>query len=127
LSQLYPNIITLRWELKLYEWWNQPPTFPLGEASQTTQILYLDAESPWILDKAENTKYEWVFNGYDVKRSSLAVPPNGVVVFEVSLLSGTWIFGGGTVDIEIEGGDYSILCPFLQFEASELIHKGPPL
>jgi hypothetical protein len=98
---LYPNIITLRWELKLYEWWNQPPTFPLGEASQTTQILYLDAESPWILDKAENTKYEWVFNGYDVKRSSLAVPPNGVVVFEVSLLSGTWIFGGGTVDIEI--------------------------
>jgi hypothetical protein len=114
-------------KLQLFEWWNQPPTSPLSEASQTTQILDFEAEGPAAGGRAQNTKYAWVFNGYDVKYSSLAVPPNGVVVFEVILLSRTSLIGAGAVDIEIEGGDYSILCPFLQFEASELIHKGPPL
>jgi hypothetical protein len=114
-------------ELRIFEWWNQPPTSPLTENGQSALIVDLDVKGPAAGGGAQNTKYKWVFKGYDVKKySSFIVPPNGLVVFEVTLDSGGEI-NGGLVDISIEGGDYSVLCPFLQFEVREAVRKGPPL
>jgi hypothetical protein len=114
-------------DLRIFEWWNQPPTSPLTEDSQGATIVDLDVHGPAILGRAQNTKYAVVFNGYDVKKySSFIVPPNGLVVFEVALTSLGYV-NGGLVEITIEGGDYSVLCPFLQFQVSEVVRKGPPI
>jgi hypothetical protein len=69
---------------------------------------------------------EWVINkSYNVKYSSLEVPPKGVVLFEVGLDTWTELSdGSGACDAAV---DSSIMCPFLQFESTEMIQKGPPL
>jgi len=118
--------------LNIYEWWNQPPTL-LSDPAHLVLIftIEIDGGLSWLTGKAQEEAFEWVFNGYDVKGSSLLVPPKGVVVFEVVLL--TYIgflypFSAFcTADIKIEGSESSVICPFLQFQATEVIQSGPPL
>jgi len=117
-------------ELRLLELWNQPATQPLWEQdNQWTGILSVHVEGPRTpLGRIQEDEYEWVFNGYDVKYSSLAVPPKGVVLFEVSLAWGAFIVGGPcTASVTIEGHGSALLCPFVKFEVREVIQSGPPL
>jgi hypothetical protein len=111
--------------LHLYEWWNQPPTM----LTAPREIIFdMEVDGGFALGGPGTNAFTWVFNGYDVKFTSLVVPPKGVVVFEVTL--DTWIgFCGDpcTADIKIDGSDSSVLCPFVQFEVREAISKGPPL
>jgi hypothetical protein len=110
-------------ELRVYELWESAPPSPL---TQITHILDLDVEGglPPIIGKG-HSKYEWVFNGYDlVEQSSFVVPPKGVVLFEMGLFSVAGIWGPGSVDIVIDGGDSSVLCPLLQIEVREVVSRG---
>jgi hypothetical protein len=113
--------------LDLIEWWPQPPTRLNGPYAQSAH-LQTDGFDAWPGPNSQDYKYLWVFNSYDLSYSSLTVPPNGSVLFEAYLSTVIDITGGTCfASITIQGDDSSVLCPFLQFKASELIHHGPPL
>jgi hypothetical protein len=77
------------------------------------------------IDPPGNHQIEWILNkSYDVGYSSLEVPPNGLVLFEVRLSTVTTMFGGGP---NLAVVNSSVVCPFVQFQAREAIHTGPPI
>ena len=113
-------------KLRIVEFWNQPPSSPRTENAQFASVVDdLKVEGGLCLtDSPQTSKREWVINkNYGVKYSSLEVPPKGVALFEMRLVTQTQIFGGPCLaDVKS-----SILCPFLQFKSTEVIQKGPPL
>jgi hypothetical protein len=130
---IFPNVSSAiaKAQLNIFKWWNQPPTSPLFEDSQEATILELDCDGGLIFKKGENV-FEWVFNNYDVKYSSLAVPPKGLVVFEVLLFTGISFLSGlpaglMTADITMDDSDSGVLCPFVQLEVRDAIQHGPPI
>jgi len=111
----------------LIEWWNNPPTQLYGPVNAIVELRTDGHDAP--AGAGYNTAWEWVFNSYNVDFSqSLAVPSKGRLLFRVGLITTTWIVGDTNFAfITVQGGDSSILCPFLQFEAREATKKGPPL
>lgn len=79
-------------ELALFEWWNQPPTSPLSQKSQTAEALSLVASASG-LSRLGDTETENLFNGYDPRYSLFAVPPKGVAVFQVSMNTLYHVYG----------------------------------
>jgi hypothetical protein len=114
--------------LDIIEWWTQPPTRLSGAASTKIVDLKTDGWDAWP-NNSQDAAFEWVFNSYGLNyHSSLAVPPKGRVLFEVLVATVIYITGGPCfASITVEGGDYSILCPFLRFEVTEVIQQGPPI
>jgi hypothetical protein len=114
-------------ELLIFELWNQAPP-PLVESNRISELDVRGGfPGPW--GSKGKTRYEIIVNGYDVvEYNSFAVPPEGVVIFEVRLNTSVLIEGMGSV---ATGWDRdtptSVVCPFVQFKASELVRKGPPL
>src|SRR5262249_33462870 len=110
-------------ELQIFELWHQPPTPPLMESKRILSMGTLGG----FYSSGGKTKYAIIANSYDVvEYSSFVVPPEGVVIFEVKLDTRVIITGSGGVVIPYEGTT-SFLCPFVQFKASEVVKKGPPL
>jgi hypothetical protein len=104
-------------ELRIVEFWNQPPSSPPYEYGQDATVVdELRADGGLCLtDSPQTTKREWVFNkNYGVKYSSLEVPPKGVVLFKMRLFISTLLFGGFCLaDVKS-----SIVCPFVQFTST---------
>jgi len=122
LPLLHKSDIMVDVELDLIEFWKGQPQHRLY--GEPTRIVELDTDG-WnaFPNDSQDSAFEWVFNSYDVKHSSVVVPPKGLLVFEVAL--GTW--GACFAGIHIKDGGSSVLCPFLQFEVTEVVQKGPPL
>jgi hypothetical protein len=115
-------------QLRIVEFWNQPPSSPPTEHGQYRFVLDIDVTGGLCVTSPpghpSTNKREWIINkNYGVKYSPLEVPPKGLLLFEVSLDTSTQILGGPCI-AEV---DASIVCPFLQFDAREAIHKGPPI
>jgi hypothetical protein len=125
---LHATSVLIWYSLDLIEWWTQPPTVVL---ENLIEFPYIDTDGwdGWFSGKSQDYKYEWIFNSYDLHSfpPSLAVPPKGRVLFRVMLGTSMNITGTCGVAITIQGGDSSVLCPFLQFEVTEVIDSGPPL
>jgi hypothetical protein len=95
--------------LHLLEWWNQPPTSPLGQVDQEQQALILSTDtSGWLDDDA--TDSEEVFRGYDLRYNLFLVPPHGAVVFEVAL-NVAFTSNEGSIHVDFQSGDFEVLCP----------------
>jgi hypothetical protein len=109
--------------LHIFELWKQPPN-PPHEDSQSVDVAFLETDGGLCeTGSPGKSKTEWVFKGFDVKYSSLEVPPKGTVFFEVGLSTESHIFGDSCfADIRT-----SMVCPFLQFQLSQVVSKGPPL
>jgi len=102
-------------ELALFEWWNQPPTSPLFQKSQTAEALSLTASAFGPFSSGD-TETENVFNGYDPRYSLFAVPPKGVAVFQVSMNTLYSVYGSGFFIADFSFRDSLVLCPYLQLE-----------
>jgi len=102
-------------ELALFEWWNQPPTSPLSQKSQTAQALSLHASAFGPFSSGD-TETENLFNGYDLQYSLFAVPPKGLAVFQVSMNTLYNVYGSGFFIADFSFRDSLVLCPYLQLE-----------
>lgn len=101
--------------LSLLEWWNQPPTQPLGEADQSQGITSLSAYAGDTFDIHGTTRSEPVFRGRDLRYNLFLIPPQGVAVFELTSAFSYHIgLNGGDVHADFASGDFEIMSPFLQ-------------
>jgi hypothetical protein len=103
-------------ELSLWEWWNQPPTHPLRQASQLQQVMTQDISGGWSLFGAGfESDVGRISGNYYFHYDKLFVPANGVVVFEVTLrMNGSGYDAGvGAVFNEL---NHSVICPYVQLE-----------
>jgi hypothetical protein len=127
LPGLHTSEVDVDVELDLLEHWTQPPT-RVNTISTEGFGIRCDGFNALGTPPAQDSAYAWIMDSYDVKYSnSLAVPPKGVVLFGVVLRTRIFIIGGPCfASIFIYEGDSSVLCPFVQFEVTEVI-SGPPL
>lgn len=100
--------------LYLLEWWNQPPTQPLGEADQSQGLVSLSASAGDMFDIHGTTRSQPIFRGRDLRYNLFLIPPNGVTVFEVTASFSYHIgLNGGDVHADFSTGDFEVMSPFL--------------
>jgi hypothetical protein len=104
----YSNLQLLS-KLYLLEWWNQPPTQPLGQADQFQQALFISTDTGGWSDPGA-IEFKDIFRGYDLRYTSFIVPPNGVVLFEVAAAV-SYSMSDGVIAVDFASGDFEIVCP----------------
>jgi hypothetical protein len=87
----------------LWSWWQQPPT----STPYTTHSLASVAEDASFWDKSEAVS---VADGFNLDQTHFLVPPQGVVVFEVTLQI-SYSNGDGKALADFESGDFRVTCP----------------
>jgi hypothetical protein len=87
----------------LWGWWQQPPTSTPYSTYEFTSLQ--SSASFW-----DESKCSTVSDGASLNYSLFVVPPNGVVIFEVSLAVG-YSNGNGHILADFESGDFKIGCP----------------
>lgn len=107
------NSLFVQATLKIWEWWNNPPTNPLAQAAQTRGILSLALSGGGVLSNLGGGHiHSKTANGvYDLRHNLFSIPPHGVVVFEVTL---EFLFdndGGGMTQANFSSGDFQVKCP----------------
>jgi hypothetical protein len=70
--------------LRPWEWWNQPPTLPLEQVSQSEHVLELSTNTGGWFEDADSES-ELLLTVTELRYDSFLVPPHGVVVLEVLL------------------------------------------
>jgi hypothetical protein len=98
--------------LSVFEWWNQPPTEPLPETSQTQNVTSLSVQGGvWSGDGRSK-----LFSGnFPVAYNSFHIPSNDVGVFEVGV-SLNWALVAGDVNVDFSFQSNIIQCPSLLLE-----------
>jgi hypothetical protein len=99
--------------LNVWEWWNQPPTSPYSQPTQSQIVVSFGADGGGFLSDlgGGNVVSRDVNGNYDLSRSLFLLPPNGVAVFEVMLQFTYENYDGGMVQVIFEGGNYQVMCP----------------
>lgn len=99
--------------LNVWEWWNQPPTSPFPQPTQSQHVLSLTASGGGFLSGLGGGTVESASVGgsFDLSRSLFLLPPNGVAVFETTLEFSYSNFDGGMVQINFASGDFEVMCP----------------
>jgi hypothetical protein len=119
-------------QLKLLEWWNQPPTQPLRQPSQSREVIDLFVEggfapAVWVSNWGAGLGDIWTLTGnYHLRYDDFFVPTDAVAVFEVSL---TMHYGGrfGSCFVDfLHPVESSLLCPYVELEtlAAPLLADG---
>ncbi|MGO4382883.1 hypothetical protein [Specibacter sp. RAF43] len=98
--------------LRLMEWWNQPPTEPPADPSQTQRAVTLSVDTGGFGDFT-HVEIADVFRGYDLQYGFFTLPPHGVVVIEVSVVA-SYDVQDGSVDLDFSGHNLTVQCPFVQ-------------
>jgi hypothetical protein len=98
--------------LKIFEWWEQPPTQPLPQTDQVQRASTLSVDRGGWFDYT-HVEIDDVFRGFDLRYELFAVPARAVVVFEVSCafsyeLETGLVWNYFTID------DHEVICPFIQ-------------
>jgi hypothetical protein len=96
--------------LGIFEWWNNPPTYPPTQTGQEQSAVSLNAIQDGLFEVGD---YESSgINGYyDVRYEQFVLPPDGTAVFEVNLAVGHFIDGGGNAAVDLASGDFEVMCP----------------
>jgi len=98
--------------LSVFEWWNQPPTEPLPETSQTQNVTSLSAKGGVWSDDGRSK----IFSGnFPVAYNSFHIPSGNVGVFEVGV-SLNWGLVAGDVNVDFSFQNNIIQCPSLSLE-----------
>jgi hypothetical protein len=99
--------------LNVWEWWNQPPTSPFPQPTQSQHVLSLSADGGGFLSGlgGGTVKSASVRGTFDLRRNLFLLPPNGVAVFEATLRFSYSNFDGGMIQIDFASGDFEVVCP----------------
>lgn len=99
----------IRADLRLWEWWNHPPTEPFPQVDQSQPVADLFCESGgWFASPAGRSKY--VYRGYDLQYNRFLIPPKEFAVIEVAVSIKYWFSEGG-IDVDFASGDFQVTCP----------------
>lgn len=97
--------------LGLFEWWNNPPTQPMVQLSQITNVAGPTASGGGLFGLGELVRAP-LGGDFDVGYRMLAVPAGGVVVFTVALVVNHWT-NGGDVQVDFDTDAFRVICPML--------------
>jgi hypothetical protein len=117
-------------EMNLFQWWNQPPTMPLSEASQFQQIVFLQVEGGGLFGDPDSKQQIFSFAPFEFSYTTFLVPPQSPVVIEVSLfMSYNNVEGGDINDFVINDFEDAnlfrrVICPAVELELQEV--NRPP-
>jgi hypothetical protein len=100
--------------LHVMEWWNQPPTEPALQSTQSAGVVSVLAQSNGFFDTGD-VESATVFNTFDLRCDQFVMPPHGVGVFEV-VLHLDYYAPDGSVEFNLSSGDLEVLNPFLMIE-----------
>lgn len=81
------SAVTLTTQLRMWQWWNQPPTPPASQSGQFRDVVHIGVEGGWLPipgDSSEKTETS-VSDSYHVNYDMLEVPKGGTAVFQVTL------------------------------------------
>jgi hypothetical protein len=99
--------------LSLFEWWNNPATYPPYQSTQTNYgpaFLAPDGGGPTGLGDYESAA---VLGYFDVSYRLFMIPPKSVAVFTVNLGIYHSVSGEGYVDVDFASNHMEVLCPAL--------------
>jgi hypothetical protein len=96
-------------DLNVFEYWNNPPTSPSGQAGQAEYALRLSADGGGIFGLGGYDSGA-VIGTFDVIYKMFLVPPKGVAVFEI-VLDVFHRTEGGYIELDFASGDFEIMCP----------------
>jgi hypothetical protein len=107
------NTVFVKAVLNVWEWWNQPPTTPPPQATQTQNVLALGADGGGFLSLFGGGSVESASasGSYDLRRTLFTLPPGGVAVFEVMLEFAYYNLDGGMIQVGFAYGDNEVKCP----------------
>jgi hypothetical protein len=107
------NSVYVQASLNVWEWWNQPPTNPFPQATQTQKVLAVSAAGGGFLSNLGGGSIDSASASgiYDLRRSLFSLSPNGVAVFEVTLEFSYDNTGGGMIQVNFASGDFEVKCP----------------
>jgi hypothetical protein len=102
--------LTLDAYLKVWEWWNQPPTVPILEPTQQNEALNVSANGGGWFSSVGAIEVWNVQGDYAVSYDQFLLPPNGVTVIEVTLLV-SYSNESGTAELDFSSGGFEVFCP----------------
>jgi hypothetical protein len=96
-------------DLFIHELWNQPPTSPVGQSTQSQNALDLELDRSGVI-VAGDIAGQNLYRGFDLQYSQFAVPSKGMAMFEVACSVSTSI-GGGSAQASFDDPFHQLLCP----------------
>jgi hypothetical protein len=103
--------ITLTAALMTVKWWEDPPTSPLLQDSQRTNIANLETSNGDFFQFQELHRRD-VVGEFGVGYKMLEVPAGETAIFEVALWV-TYDHKNGEIDYDFSRGDFVVRCPSL--------------
>lgn len=102
---------SLRVRAKLYplEWWNQPPTSPPEQASQSQEVLSLSTGTSGF-GSLGAIETEEISGEYNLPYDFFIVPSHDVAVFEIVMYV-SYQLSDGSIEADFSSGDFRVLCP----------------
>lgn len=98
--------------LNVWEWWNQPPTNPVFRATQRREVLNLSADGGGWFGSVGAIEVRSVNGNFDLSYDLFVLPPNGVAVFEVTLLV-DYENDDGRIQLDFSSGSFEVMCPLV--------------
>jgi hypothetical protein len=96
--------------LNVWQWWEQPPTQAFPEVTQRRDVLNLSADGGGWFGSVGAIEVRSVSGNFDVSYSLFVLPPNGVAVFEVTLLV-SYQNDDGRIALDFSSGAFEVMCP----------------
>jgi hypothetical protein len=112
--------LTMEANLKVLEWWNQPPTSPLQQSGQTSDVLELVMQGKFPLTNwgAHLGGVSQVIAGtYYLHYDGFHVPADATAVFEVSLRMHYYCDTGWCEVNFRDPPESGVVCPYVEIEA----------
>lgn len=122
------SAVTLTTQLRMWQWWKQPPTPPASQSGQFRDVVHIGVEGGWLPipgDSWEKTETS-VSDSYHVNYDMLEVPKGGTAVFQVTL-NIAYEVANGTAGAFFAGTDDIIQCPFVRLENLSASSSSPPV
>jgi hypothetical protein len=108
-------------ELALLEWWNQPPTTPIGQQSQSQSIVNWDVSAGGVFGKPHSKFQTFSFTPFDLSYSACCSTSEGCAVrglVEHPVQLSLW--PGGDINdfirINFADGANRVICPFVEVD-----------
>lgn len=97
------------------EWWNQPPTSPLFQASQSETVLSLSASGGGGFGDVGAIESRSISRASGLGYNLFLIPPHGVTVIEYSLVAsfGSGADGSHNALVDFDSGDFRVVSLFV--------------
>jgi hypothetical protein len=96
--------------LIISELWNEPPTSPVAQLSQSQNVLELDCLNFGLFQPGCTQGQDGLFKSFDLEYSQLVLPPKGAAMIEVSCEL-RWNANDGEIQVDFSSGGRQLLCP----------------